>query len=291
MSWQEMDKMSLKISFIKQYQSGTIPMNQLCQRFTISRQTGYKWLRRFEEMGEQGLEEHSRKPLNSPSSSPTSMKELVFNTREKHPCWGGRKIRRLLINKGHEHVPAASTISGWLKSAGYIDNNGQQQKAFIQFEREEPNSLWQSDFKGHFAYERGRCHPLTILDDNSRYCIGIKASKKETGDIVKKAYIEAFKRYGVPEQINFDNGPPWGSLIAACRYTTFSIWLIENGIRVTFSAPHHPQTNGKIERFHKTLKAEVITPSFFSTLSDIQKAFDDWRDVYNYERPGSPPLN
>ena len=94
-----------------------------------------------------------------------------------------------------------------------------------------------------------------------------------------------FKRYGIPEQINFDNGPPWGSLFAACRFTTFSIWLIENGVRVTFSAPYHPETNGKVERFHKTLKAEVITPRFFSSLTDIQNAFDEWRDVYNHERP------
>jgi hypothetical protein len=141
------------------------------------------------------------------------------------------------------------------------------------------------DFKGHFAYEQGRCYPLTILDDHSRFSICLQACSNERGETVKPILIETFKRYGLPLRINVDNGNPWGSLFESARYTTLSKWLIRLGIQVSYSRPGHPQTNGKEERFHRTLKMELLDSFYYRDLKHIQRSFDEWRDVYNLERP------
>jgi hypothetical protein len=155
----------------------------------------------------------------------------------------------------------------------------------MRFEHEAPNRLWQMDFKGHFPYEQGRCHPLTVLDDHSRFSLGLRACTEETGEVVKTQLINIFRQYGLPERINVDNGNPWGSVFEQTRYTTFNIWLIKQGIQVSHSRPYHPQTNGKEERFHRTLKSELLNNRYFRNLDHIQKEFDQWRDIYNLERP------
>jgi Integrase core domain len=141
------------------------------------------------------------------------------------------------------------------------------------------------DFKGHFEYERGRCHPLTILDDHSRFSVLLKACKNETLESVQPLLVEVFRRYGLPERINVDNGSPWGSMFECARYTTLSVWLIRTGVKVSYSKPRHPQTNGKDERFHRTLKRELLEPNYFRSIDHIQENFDKWRDIYNLERP------
>jgi transposase InsO family protein len=285
MSWKETNKMSLKKEFVALAQGDSVNMSELCRRFNISRQTGYVLLKRYEEQGFEGLNERPRNPKTSPNKTNKLMAETIVAIRLRHPCWGGRKIHAYLKNLGHNEVPASSTISKILKNHGLIITDSTAQTHFKSFEHEHPNSLWQSDFKGHFACGSGRCHPLTILDDHSRYCLCIKASPDETGQRVKSFYIEVFNKYGIPKQMNFDNGAPWGSIFAACRYTTFAIWLIDLGIKVSYSRPRHPQTNGKIERFHRTLKAEVIKPCHFENFSEAQSKFDEWISIYNHDRP------
>jgi hypothetical protein len=139
------------------------------------------------------------------------------------------------------------------------------------------------DFKGHFAVGHGRCHPLTVLDDHSRFAIGLLACGNEQAETVQHALTELFRRYGLPARILCDNGPPWGH--PETRYTALGVWLLRVGVSVSHGRARHPQTQGKDERFHRTLNAEVIQGRLFHGLDGCQRDFDQWREVYNHQRP------
>jgi len=141
------------------------------------------------------------------------------------------------------------------------------------------------DFKGHFQTSEGPCHPLTVLDDHSRFNLGIRACAEQRHRTVQVQLIEIFKRYGLPIRINTDNGAPWGAARQPGQLTELAIWLVRLGIRLSFSRPYHPQTNGKDERFHRSLKAELLNGRSFHSLGQAQEAFDRWRHIYNHERP------
>jgi len=277
--------MSLKKEFIMLAIKTDSNFQLLCHRFNISRKTGYKWLKRFKISGDYGLSDLSRRPHHSPRQSPSWLEQDILSVRDKHTAWGGRKIRTYLIRKHYGYVPAASTITRILKRDDRISHESSiKHTAWHRFERQHPNELWQMDFKGHFAMTKGRCHPLTVLDDHSRYCVCLEACCNETGNTVKQHLINVFRQYGLPEQINVDNGPPWGAERQS-QYTKLSFWLIRLDIQVSYSRPHHPQTNGKDERFHRTLKAEVLQGRHFHNILETQKAFEYWRTIYNIERP------
>jgi transposase InsO family protein len=232
------------------------------------------------------LEERSRVPTSSPLKTCPSMEERILCLRKRKPSWGGRMIRSYLLNHGVTNVPAPSTITGILHRHGYIrDEESIKRKKIKRFEHKSPNDLWQIDFKGHFQIRTGRCHPLTIIDDHSRFSIGLRACSNERGDTVKQHFINVFEEYGLPWRINFDNGAPWGTIQRPDRYTALSLWLIRLGVHVSFSKIRRPQTNGKIERFHLTLKKELLQFNYFWNLKDTQKNFDLWRVEYNFERP------
>jgi len=144
--------------------------------------------------------------------------------------------------------------------------------------------MWQMDFKGHFALDKGRCHPLTVLDDHSRYALGLEACPDEKRVTVQPKLIDVFRRYGLPHSILVDNGNPWGRA-ERHPHTKLTVWLIRLGITVIHSGANHPQTLGKDERFHRTLKAEVLQNRVFGDLDDCQEKFDEWKYVYNFERP------
>lgn len=282
----EVTKMSLKLEFVRLALQATIPFSELCSRFGISRKTGYKLLNRFKADGASGLEERSRAPISSPAKTSCVMENKVLLLRKRKPTWGGKMIRNYLLNHGEKKVPAHSTITDILHRNGYIlDEESIQRKKIKRFEHKMPNDLWQIDFKGHFQIRTGRCHPLTILDDHSRFSIGLRACRNERGDTVKQHFINVFEEFGLPWRINFDNGSPWGSVQRPDRYTTLSLWLIRLGVHVSFSKIRRPQTNGKIERFHLTLKNELLQFNYFWNLKDAQKNFDRWRTEYNLERP------
>ena len=285
MPWKECNLMSLKKEFVMLAIKADSNFKRLCRRFGISRKTGYKWLSRFNSAQDAGLLEHSRRPHHSPSQTSSRLEADILSVRDKHHAWGGRKIRTYLLRQHYDSIPAASTITRILQRNGRIvPGDAQKTTAWKRFEREHPNDLWQMDFKGHFALERGRCHPFTILDDHSRYCVCLQACRNENRSTVQGHLVNVFHQYGLPYQINIDNGPPWGAGYLY-QFTTLSLWLIRLGIQISFSSPNHPQTNGKDERFHRTLKAEVLQGRYFKVLSDSQAAFDEWRPVYNMERP------
>src|SRR6185369_2315689 len=285
MPWQEVSALSLKYEFVTFAQQEGCNISQLCKSYNISRKTGYKLLNRFNELGAEGLLDLSRRPHHSPLKSPETVEAAIVALREKHPAWGGRKLKSRLETLGHEGVPAASTITEILRRKGLLDpEESLKHTAFISFEHPEPNDLWQMDFKGHFATRQGRCHPLTVLDDHSRFSITLKACADEKTGTVQSALINSFRRYGLPRRMTMDNGSPWGN-DQFNDLTPLTAWLIRLGIRVSHSRPYHPQTQGKDERFHRTLKAEAITGQEFDDLLHCQRTFDQFRETYNLERP------
>ena len=285
MPWREVSAMSLKWEFVVLASREESNVRELCRRFHVSPETGYKWLHRFHDGGVAGLMEVSRRPHRSPALTPPAMEGSVLELRAAHPAWGGRKIRARLLHLGYEHVPSPSTITAILHRHGLIDSAESAKRPHWQrFEHPSPNALWQMDFKGHFALDRGRCHPLTILDDHSRFALGLEACGDERGLTVRERLTGVFYRYGLPDRMVMDNGAPWGS-DAAHPHTPLTVWLMHLGIRVSHGRPYHPQTQGKDERFHRTLRAELLQGKPFRDLSACQTAFDLWRDVYNLERP------
>ena len=286
MTWKEMDTMSLRLEFVRFALHEDANMSALCRRFSISRKTGYKWLKRYQQHGKEALMDQSRRPHTNPSRTPAGIEELVLQVRDKHPAWGGRKINSLLLRSGHADIPHSSTITDILHRHGRMDaDESVKHRAFQRFEREYPNELWQMDFKGHFPLTGiGRCHPLTVLDDCSRFLLCLKACPNETRETVVEHLTSIFRCYGMPDRMLMDNGSPWGT-DADNPYTRLTVWLIRLGIDISHGRPHHPQTQGKDERLHRTLNAELISRHSFSDLSDWQRSFDEWRDEYNYVRP------
>jgi transposase InsO family protein len=257
---------------------------ELCRRFGVSRSNGYKWLGRQVLEGAAGLAERSRRPHHSPDQTSPELAARVLAVRAQHPTWGGRKIRRVLQNEGLA-APAASTITEILRRAGQLAGPGAgEPRGWTRFEQPEPNDLWQMDFKGHFALEAGRCHPLTVLDDHSRYALELGACGDERTETVQGRLTRVFRRYGLPRRILADNGSPWGTT-GEERHTRLTVWLLDLGVPVTHGRPYHPQTQGKDERFHRTLKGEVLDGRIFRGLDQAQAAFDTWRELYNTKRP------
>jgi transposase InsO family protein len=262
-------------------------MRALCQSFAIARSNGYKWLGRYKTAGRAGLEDRSRRPHRSPHHSDASTEAEVLRIRaESNNAWGARKIAKVMERDGRGPAPALSTITAILRRHGKLEEHRDEHPGpFVRFERAAPNELWQMDYKGHFAIDRGpRCHPLTVLDDHSRFSVGLQACLDEQEETVCERLTTIFRRYGLPLAMLMDNGSPWGNSTGG-PFSGLAVWLMRLGIHVCHGRPHHPQTQGKEERFHRTLKAEVLNGHSFRDVAECQQAFDKWRQVYNYERP------
>lgn len=287
MGWKESNRVSERQEFCQLHEGGSLSMTELCRRFGVSRKTGYKWIARWKEGGRAALADRSRRPLNSPLQSSEAMEAEVIALRRKHPRWGGRKLKQLLESRGVADVPSPSSITRILRRHGLIEpEQSVKHQAWKRFEMDSPNDIWQVDFKGDFSMSRGgRCYPLTLLDDCSRYSLGVFACDNQRGVTVKHHFRSVFQRYGIPRAIYVDNGNPWGTSRDRTRHSRFSTWLMRQDIEVIHGRPYHPQGRGKIERFHRTLKLEVLQDRQFEDLHSAQMAFDPWRTCYNHERP------
>ena len=282
MPWQEVSKMQARREFVQLAMVEGANRRELCRRFGIHPDTGYKWLARA-AAGEE-LEDRSRRPLTSPSRTAAAVEQQILSVRDAHPAWGARKIVHCLRRDGLPS-PVRSTVHDVLRRHLRVVPPSGGAVAHLRFEKPEPNLLWQMDFKGHVPLSGGgRCHPLTVIDDHSRYAVGLEACGNEQAATVQGCLERIFRRYGLPEAFFVDNGTPWGDA-SGQRWTKFGVWLLKLGIGVLHSRPYHPQSRGKNERFHRTLKAEVFTLRRLRDLADAQRAFDDWRPVYNFDRP------
>lgn len=283
MPWQEVSVMEQRHEFVRLAMQHGVNRRELCRRFGISPDVGYKWLRRWAD-GDRELADRSRRPERSPSRSGSDVEAPVLAIRDAHPAWGPRKIAHCLARQG-DTPPALSTIHAILTRHGRIASPTGTPGAFQRFEKPAPNLLWQMDFKGRVPMSNGQwCHPLTVVDDHSRYALCVAACSNEQNATVQSRLQVAFRRYGLPDAFFVDNGTPWGDALGA-RWTRFGVWLLKLGVGIRHSRPYHPQSRGKNERFHRTLKAEVFAMRSFRDLADMQRAFDAWRTVYNLERP------
>lgn len=278
MPWKVCTAMSEKERFIKAISLPNANMSKLCREFGITRKTGYLWKNRSGDVP-------SQRPLISPHQTPAHIEALCIGVRLKHPTWGGAKIFRYLTNLGYSGMPTEKTINRILKRNGLISfEASEKHKPWKRFEHENPNDLWQMDFKGHFETASGRCHPLTLLDDHSRFSLLIRSCANQQVITVKQALTETFREYGIPLRMTMDNGPPWGCS-SHQQHTRLTAWLINIGIIVSHSRPYHPQTQGKLERFHRVLNEDLISLYKFDDLEDAQRGFDYFRGIYNEVRP------
>jgi transposase InsO family protein len=288
MPWKEATTMSQREGFIALARQEGANISALCRQFGISRKTGYKWLKRFRESDSDpvSLEDRSRRPHRSPGRTALEVERAILDVRDAHPAWGGRKIRAYLQQHGHQEIPNASTVTAILRRCERIDpQEAEKHRPFQSFEMAYPNQLWQMDFKGHFPLADGReCYPLVVLDDCSRFLLGLDACADETRETVQPIVTELFRRYGLPLRMLMDNGNPWGNRTPR-RVTRFEVWLFHLDIEVSHGAFNHPQTQGKAERLHRTLKTELLFHHHLSDYAACQRMFDSWRTMYNTERP------
>ena len=283
MPWKEETVENLRKTFVLEAIQEGSNMSQLCRTYGISRKTGYKWLQRYQEGVDMG--DQKRTPHVMPRKTPRETEELILSVRSRHPTWGARKILRYLEDKGNSGLPAPSTTTAILKRNGFIQpEDSACHVPFRRFVRDGPNDLWQMDFKGHFAMQNGvRCHPLTMKDDHSRALLCLDAYDNERWDSVKRSLTRVFSENGLPKAILCDNGAPWGD--SSNGYTPFEIWMMQMDVLPIHGRPCHPQTQGKEERFHRTLNEDVIKRIPLRDLAHAQQVFDAYRLEFNTERP------
>jgi transposase InsO family protein len=283
MPWKEKTVMSQKLEMVLMASQEGANISAIARAFGVERSVVYRWRRRYQEGGEEGLREASRRPSSSPTRTNDECEQAILTVRDQHH-WGARKIARHLQDRGVADLDK-STVHSVLRRHGKIDPVASAAHTpFIRFEHEKPNDLWQMDFKGWFKTAAGVCHPLTILDDHSRFSLCLAACADQTFSTVQRELTRVFERYGLPWRMTMDNGSPWGDE-GGRNLTILTAWLVRLNVAVSHSRPFHPQTQGKDERFHRTLDEELLRWMTFIDLPHTQRHFDPWRDVYNCQRP------
>ena len=254
----------------------------LCREFGIDRHTGYKWLSRY--INGQPLSDRSRRPFTSPSRTPLEVEQLILALRAENPGWGARTIREVLVQQGHREIPCAKTVNNILNRYGCIaPEESLKRKPFVRFEKELCNQMWQTDFKGEFRMgDNNYCFPLDIIDDHSRFAIKV-APHLSTANVVIPMFTEAFREFGLPDSILSDNGAQFSGFKKG--YTQFERWLMDLDILPIHGRVKHPQTQGKIERFHRTMKQELLKHTTISDIADAEIKLSAWREKYNHVRP------
>lgn len=284
MPWREQSRMDERIDFLAKAISGNDNFAYLCREFGISRTTGYKWLARYRASGRllESALEYSRRPHNSPTKTPGEQERQVVELR-KETGWGARKLRDRLAKSGLQ-LPAV-TIHRIIRREGLLIPRECHRPALKRFEREAPNDLWQMDFKGPFKTSHCQCHPLSLLDDHSRFAVGLYALPYERAEEVRPYLIGTFERYGLPKAILVDHGTLWWGTQNALGLTWLSVWIMKQDIELIYSGIRHPQTQGKVERFHRTLAEAVRHKGKPNSLSEWQNFLNLFRESYNSERP------
>ena len=278
-----------RVRFVLDVERGELTVSELCERYGVSRKTGYKWLERFEEGGAEGLVERARRPHHSPNATRRLVAEGLEELRRRHPTWGAGKLLRIL---GRRHpswtLPARSTGCELLKRAGLVRQRRRSSKPGHPGPplsvMAEPNAVWSADFKGHFKTRDGvYCYPLTVSDGYSRYLLGCQALRSTRVELAKPVFTRLFEEYGLPRIVRTDNGVPFATT-ALGRLSHLSVWWVRLGIEPELTEPASPAQNGRHERMHKTLKAEATRPPS-GNLAAQQVRFNRFRQEYNEERP------
>lgn len=289
MPWKEISSLEQRKELIRRCLAGEESIAELCRQCGVSRQSAYKWMRRWEQHGEAGLRELSRAPHRQARALSEELVERVVSVRSAHPRWGPRKILAFLERQHpQESWPAASSVGALLKREGLVISKRKRLRVpnYTQplEHAEKPNQVWCADFKGWFRCGNGdRCDPLTATDACSRFLLRCRHVPKTDGAHVRSVFETLFREYGLPEAIRTDNGAPFASK-APAGLSRLSMWWLRLGIRHERIQPGCPQQNGRHERMHQTLKQETATPPH-ATLRQQQEAFQVFEQEYNYQRP------
>jgi transposase InsO family protein len=281
MAWKTMDVQEQRVRFVVEATQKARTFRALCAAYEISRPTGYLWLKRYRELGVAGIAEQSRKPHRSPWQTGVELERRVVEVRKIYPDWGARKLQVVLARAGVD-LPR-TTIHRILLRHGMVRSEERYPPAVQRFERGQPNELWQMDFKGPPQDWPQPAGPLSVLDDHSRYLITLAANGSTQGAPVQRSLEEAFQRCGVPDAILMDHGVPWWSMSSAWGCTHLSLWLMRQGIRLCWSGIRHPQTQGKVERFHGSLQRALERRG--PAPGETQAWLDAYRWEHNYVRP------
>ena len=281
--------MDQRRKFVEEYESGLVTMAELCRIYEISRETGYKWVKRYQQLGWEGLQDLSRAPQRHPNQTAAELEERILDLRRKHPRWGPCKLQGYLCEKYHQKKwPVASTMGELLKREGLIIPRKVRRKtpAYTQpfADAQEPNQVWCMDFKGWFRTGDGeRIDPFTLSDACSRYLLRCQVVEKTDTKQVRGILEAAFREYGLPMRIRSDNGAPFASR-AIAGISPLSVYLMKLGIVPERIRAGHPEQNGRHERMHRTLKEETTCPPAANRRAQ-QKAFHRFRREYNEEHP------
>ena len=276
-------------------------VSEVASQWGVSRQSVHAWLRRYEEAGLAGLEPRSSRPASCPHQMAGVVEAVVLEMRRAHPGWGPRRILYELgkVDLAGEVIPSRSAIYRCLVRAGLVDPQARRRRDehWKRWERGTPMELWQMDMVGGFLLADGRrAKALTGVDDHSRFCVSARLAYRETSQRVCDGLALAMRTYGVPEEILTDNGKVFtGRFNKPPVEVLFDRVCRENGIRHRLTQPRSPTTTGKVERFHRTLRAEFRTDRIFEDLAVAQAELDEWVTEYNTRRPHSsigmvPPI-
>ena len=264
-------------------------VSDVAARWGVDRSTLHRWLSRYEAGGLEGLGDRSHRPASCPHQMTGEVEAAVLEARRAHPSWGPRRICFELARRGVEPPPSESGVYRALRRAGMVepDSRRRRRRHWRRFERGSPMELWQMDLVGGFALADGsRAKALTGVDDCSRFCVSARLMARERTRPVCDGLLAAIAAHGVPEQILTDNGKVFtGRFGLRQTEVLFDRICRENGVEHLLTAPRSPTTTGKIERVHRTLRAEFDTARVFTSLKTAQQALDEWVDHYNHARP------
>jgi putative transposase len=289
MPWKESSVMLERMKFIVAVKADEMSFRDQCQRFGISRKTGYKWLGRFDEGGCDGLKNQSRAPHYCPQRIDDEIAEMILQLKHRHPNWGPKKIAGKLEALDATHLwPASSTIGELLKRHHLVKPRKKVSRIPASSSPllpcQAPNEVWSADFKGQFQMGNGQwLYPLTVTDNFSRFLLGCDGLLHTTEKATRDIFVRLFKEHGLPQAIRTDNGNPFATR-ALGGLARLSVWWIKLGIHPERIAPGKPQQNGRHERLHRTLNEEAIQPPSMNA-TEQQQRFDEFRYQFNHERP------
>jgi transposase InsO family protein len=281
MPWKALTMSEARAAFVTLALSQSVSFADACRRFSISRKTGYKWLARSREKSEQPFRDRSRRPDLSPTRTSPSIEQQIVDVRSKYG-WGARKIHAFLRGSVVE-LPSPRTITAILHRHGCLKKRVPSDDPLQRFERSTPNELWQIDFKGPLEFQRCKFQLFDVLDDYSRFALAAELLPDRTMNSAWNTLWRLFGEVGLPDTILCDNAFATSSQVGI---SWFDARLVRLGIRPIHGRPYHPQTQGKIERWHGTLEAEAFPRLRWSSPQDFAADLAEWRvQVYNAIRP------
>jgi transposase InsO family protein len=283
MPWEVHPVPELRTALVHSVRHAGLEVAEAARRYGVSRQTAHTWLARYDADPAAPLADRSRRPLRSPGRTPEDAERAVLAARDRWG-WGPRKLRAVLLRDG-QPAPPVRTIAAILRRHGRIRPAAAAAAAPPQrFERAGPNELWQLDFKGPIEVARQRVTPLSVLDDHSRYLLCLRPCTDQTFATVQAALWDLFGDVGLPEQLLCDNAFSTAKN-SGVGLSAFDAWLIRLGIGPVHGRAYHPQTQGKVERFHGTLEAELWPRVRRDALEHFAADCEAFRPIYNCTRP------